>query len=226
MLQTSAILVHGEKDKNFLKFALLCLSHFPELVPLSLISSSYCYIQPPKPTISDKIVDTMTFSNPYYYSFISFSLVKSTYLPPNPPPKKKINNAILWFHELLAIYKQQWMGEAGLVNGLGCGRDSSIILNIVACYSLFQLLTLYPLCATHLQALYSVIPTPYTPLPNPIGYKKNMWKKLPHFVKVVHDTAYLIRITFLLFVSLTLVWSQLGNRKYSLCYFPEIEDTC
>ena len=139
----------ARKTKNFLKFALLCLSHFPELVPLSLISSSYCYIQPPKPTISDKIVDTMTFSTPYYYSFISFSLVKSTYLPPTPPPKK-INNAILWFHELLAIYKQQWMGEAGLVNGLGCGRDSSIILNIVACYSLFQLLTLYPLCATHL----------------------------------------------------------------------------
>ena len=88
VLQTSAILVHGEKDKNFLKFALLCLSHFPELVPLSLISSSYCYIQPPKPSISDKIVDTMTFSTPYYYSFISFSLVKSTYLPPTPPQKK------------------------------------------------------------------------------------------------------------------------------------------
>ena len=89
----------ARKTKNFLKFALLCLSHFPELVPLSLISSSYCYIQPPKPTISDKIVDTMTFSNPYYYSFISFSLVKSTYLPPNPSPpqkNKQCNIVIPW----------------------------------------------------------------------------------------------------------------------------------
>lgn len=131
----------ARKTKNFLKFALLCLSHFPELVPLSLISSSYCYIQPPKPTIGNKIVDTITFLIPYYYSFISFSLVKLTYLPSPPPPPQK-NNAILWSHELLATYRQQWMEEAGFVNGVRCGRDSSIILNIDVCYPLFQLPTL------------------------------------------------------------------------------------
>ena len=44
------------------------------------------------------------------------------------------------------------MGEAGFVNGVGCGRDSSIIPNIEAfsSNSLPFKLDLYPLCATHL----------------------------------------------------------------------------
>ena len=59
----------------------------------------------------------------------------------------------------------------------------------------YPLSSVPPLCHTpHIQTLCSAIPALYTPFPNPISREKNIERSYPHFVMVVYDAAYLIRI--------------------------------
>ena len=64
----------------------------------------------------------LIFSTPCYYNFISYTVLKLTYLPPPPPPRKETeqsktkqtkNNV-----ELLAKYREHWMVEGGGVSSL------------------------------------------------------------------------------------------------------------
>ena len=60
--------------------------------------------------------------NPYYFNFISFSLLRSPFSP------LLQNNVVMWFHELLA--NTEW--GRGSVNDLlvECGRNKSVVLHI------------------------------------------------------------------------------------------------
>ena len=73
-------------------------------------------------------------STPCYYNFISYTVLKLTYLPPPPPPRKETeqsktkqtkNNV-----ELLAKYREHWMVEGGgLLINKECGKNMSGILH-------------------------------------------------------------------------------------------------
>lgn len=74
-----------------------------------------------RPTVGDRIVDTLTFSTSYYFGFISSPVVEVTSspnLPPSPSPKKVLYRDSITYCTVEATLNGDW----GLVNDLECGR--------------------------------------------------------------------------------------------------------